>query len=90
MISIERTARQIAASRGPKQIMDLIKQLRKDIKEYDNDPPQEEADRYREAAITRYAKDGEIEIDSDAAISKGDDPGAYVAAWVWVRDDDLI
>jgi hypothetical protein len=27
---------------------------------------------------------GDIQVHSDAIISFGDDPGAYVAAWVWV------
>ena len=28
--------------------------------------------------------DGEVEIDLDAVVSRGDDSGAYVQAWVWV------
>ena len=35
-------------------------------------------------AREQYAKAGEIEFDSDAAVSEGDDNGAYVQAWVWV------
>lgn len=34
-------------------------------------------------------RDGEIEIDSGAVVSRGDDPGAYIAAWVWVADEDV-
>lgn len=30
------------------------------------------------------AKDGKIEIDPDAEVSIGDDPGAYVQVWMWV------
>ena len=41
---------------------------------------------YREAAEAQYGSDGEIEIDSGAVVSLGDDPGAYVQAWVWVYD----
>ena len=41
---------------------------------------------YRAAATQRWHREGEIEIDSNAVVSKGDDPGAYVAAWVWVPD----
>lgn len=44
---------------------------------------------YREAARDRYGCDGEIEIDPGAPVSRGDDPGAYVQAWVWVDDSDL-
>ena len=43
---------------------------------------------YREAAKEQWEREGEIEIDSNAVVSKGDDPGAYVAAWVWVRDKE--
>lgn len=31
------------------------------------------------------SKDGEVEVDDGATVSRGDDPGAYVHAWVWVR-----
>jgi hypothetical protein len=40
--------------------------------------------RYRTRAKEIYERDGGIEIDADAVVSIGDDPGAYVAAWVWV------
>jgi hypothetical protein len=43
---------------------------------------------YRRRAKELYCIDGEIEVDSNARISIGDDPGAYVEAWVWVPDDD--
>jgi hypothetical protein len=33
--------------------------------------------------------DGECEIDDAATISAGDDPGAYVQAWVWVPNEDV-
>lgn len=41
---------------------------------------------YIALAREEYQRDGEIEIDDDAVISRGDDPGAYVQAWVWVYD----
>ena len=44
-------------------------------------------DWYRERAKELYCMDGKIEVDSNARISRGDDPGAYVEAWVWVPDD---
>lgn len=43
---------------------------------------------YVEAAQQQYGKDGEIEIDDNADFSPGSDPGAYVAAWVWVYAKD--
>lgn len=44
--------------------------------------------KYTAAARELYHKDGEIEIDDEPAVSLGDDPGAYVAAWVWVSNAD--
>ncbi len=43
-----------------------------------------------EAARRFYEKDGEIEIDENAEVSRsrGIYPGAYVQAWVWVHDRD--
>jgi hypothetical protein len=41
---------------------------------------------YRELAKTQYHREGEIEIDDNAKVSRGDDPGAYVQAWVWIPD----
>jgi hypothetical protein len=43
---------------------------------------------YIGAAREKYGRDGEIEIDHNAVVSRGDDPGAYVQAWVWVYDKD--
>jgi hypothetical protein len=31
------------------------------------------------------ASDGDINVDDDAVVSEGEENGAYVAAWVWVR-----
>lgn len=45
-----------------------------------------EATAYREKAKER-AEDGELEVDEGAIVSMGNDPGAYVMAWVWVPDD---
>jgi hypothetical protein len=39
---------------------------------------------FRARAKELYCRDGEIEVDSNALISYGDDDGAYVAAWLWV------
>jgi hypothetical protein len=43
--------------------------------------------KYRAAAIAA-SRDGELEIDHGAVVSKGDDPGAYVMAWLWVTDEE--
>lgn len=45
---------------------------------------------YVTAARAQYQKDGEIEVDDGAKVSRGDDPGAYVQAWVWVYDPVLV
>ena len=47
---------------------------------------------FRSRAQELYHSDGYIEIDSDARISRGDDEGAYVEAWVWVpfNDEELM
>ena len=39
---------------------------------------------YIKAARREHQREGVIEIDDDALISRGDHDGAYVAAWVWV------
>jgi len=44
----------------------------------------------RSAARDQYQKDGEIEIDDHAIVSRGDSCGAYVAAWVWVPFPVLV
>lgn len=49
----------------------------------------QEDDLYREAASEMYENDGSIEIDGSANISRGDDDGAYVQAWVWVPSSRL-
>jgi hypothetical protein len=43
---------------------------------------------YIEKAIDLHYRDGELEIDSNAVVSRGDDDGAYVQAWVWVPKDE--
>lgn len=47
----------------------------------------EEHNYYRELADDKKARDGELEFDSDAVVSLGNDNGAYVMGWAWVEDD---
>jgi hypothetical protein len=42
---------------------------------------------YIRRARKEYQRDGEIEVDDNAVVSRGSDPGAYVQAWVWVYND---
>ena len=44
-------------------------------------------DDFVEAAEEMHAKDGQLEIDSDASVSLTED-GCYVEAWVWVSNED--
>jgi hypothetical protein len=39
---------------------------------------------FRIRAKELYHEEGEIEVDSNARVSIGEEEGAYVAAWVWV------
>jgi hypothetical protein len=39
---------------------------------------------FRARAKELYCREGEIEVDTNARISFGNDEGAYVEAWVWV------
>ena len=45
---------------------------------------------YVAAARERYHRDGEVEFDEGATVSFGGDPGAYVQAWVWVPQEDVV
>lgn len=43
-----------------------------------------------EAARAIFEREGEIEIDDNAKISRArGENGAYVQAWVWVYDEDV-
>lgn len=46
-------------------------------------------ERYIKAAKANHHRDGECEIDDNAVVSFGDEPGAYVQAWVWVDNSEL-
>jgi hypothetical protein len=39
---------------------------------------------FRTRANELYSEEGQIEVDSNARVSNGNDDGAYVEAWVWV------
>jgi len=47
-----------------------------------------DSDLYAKYAAENLNRAGEVEIDSTTVLSKGDDPGCYVMAWVWVDDAD--
>ncbi|MTH61131.1 hypothetical protein [Paracoccus litorisediminis] len=52
----------------------------------EKDPEQRRLiDAYRNGVETQ---DGEMELDLDAEVSLGDDPGAYVMVWKWVTSSE--
>jgi hypothetical protein len=51
--------------------------------EHADDLSDEQREAFREAA----RKMGCGEVDADAVVSRGSDPGAYVACWVWVTNE---
>jgi hypothetical protein len=44
-------------------------------------------DWYRDTAEAMYIGDDNVIFDAGAAVSRGDGAGAFVAAWVWVADE---
>lgn len=45
------------------------------------------------AARNEYQKEGEIEVDNNAKISRATgnpDNGAFVQAWVWISDEEAL
>lgn len=49
-------------------------------------------EQYRDIAKKRHEKEGSLEIDDTACVSRGIDldseDGAYVAAWIWVPNPE--
>jgi len=41
---------------------------------------------WRADYINAVETDDELEVDDDAIVSEGGDPGAWVMAWVWITD----
>jgi hypothetical protein len=70
-----------------KTLMSAIMSTLTDLADNQEEPPTEAIpdQSYREAA--RAAYESEIEIDSNAEVSRGDDDGAFVAAWLWVSNE---
>ena len=50
---------------------------------------QEQNDAFVAAAKRIHQEEGELEVDYGAVVSYSDDGGAYVAAWVWVSNDEV-
>lgn len=45
---------------------------------------------YIKAAKAKHECEGSVEFDDTPEISKEEDGGAYVHAWVWVYDDEAL
>jgi hypothetical protein len=43
--------------------------------------------KYLKYAMEHLHEDGDLEFDDDAAVSLGDDDGAYVMCWKWVSSE---
>ena len=63
----------------------LYLKIKKILEEELNPAHREMVDAYRGAVEPR---DGQCEMDCDAEVSFGDDPGAYVMVWTWVPAED--
>jgi hypothetical protein len=59
------------------------------ITDEEGEPEQDALQPYRDAAKELFHREGELEIDPGAPVSKGGDDGAYVQAWVWVPDYEI-
>lgn len=75
---------QTSGAMKPEEARDLARQLDALAEELDPTPG---AGAYI-AAAKLHGTEGELEIDDNARVSKGDDDGAYVEAWIWVSDED--
>jgi len=61
----------------------LYKRAAEELAEFANGKP------YREYAQARLHRDGDLEIDDDAAVSLGADDGAYIMCWKWIANDTM-
>lgn len=43
---------------------------------------------YIARARDTHEREGELEIDDEPVVSRGEDAGAYVQAWIWVADPE--
>lgn len=53
------------------------------------EPPGPTDAQYRHAAQLLHADDDDTQIDAAASVSRGDDDGAYVQAWLWIPRKEL-
>jgi len=65
----------------------LPETVRIDLAGQEPDQPDPRAEAYRKAA-EKYETEGDLELDDDAPVSFGRDPGAYVQMWKWVPAEE--
>lgn len=58
------------------------------IFEEEMNPAQQSAVKAYLEAAGAYCVDGDLELDGDAEVSLGDDPGAYVMMWKWIDAEE--
>lgn len=74
---VEAVLRALSSDKKTKPLAEQIKELIADRKDPLNG-------KYVSAVET---VDGELEVDDDAVVSRGGDPGAYVMCWTWVSNE---
>lgn len=69
--------------------LEVFAQLLQDLEGAEADAKDPVNQDYVEAAKQAVVhEEGHMEVDDSAVVSRGDDPGAYVMAWIWVEDRD--
>jgi len=71
----------------PEEVVAELRALAKKIREAQVDTKNPVLQAYVAKAKEQRYRESDYEIDNDAVVSPGSDPGAYVMAWVWVPDD---
>jgi DNA-directed RNA polymerase subunit RPC12/RpoP len=76
-----------SASEPPKSLEERIKALQAVLDGFATTRADfDENDPYRAAA--KEQADDELEVDEDAVVSPGDDPGCWVQVWIWIKDHE--
>lgn len=88
---VKRTIDTLLSGNQPQELIERLEAKQKEMqatldkfgeRRSDFDP----ADPYRSYLMTQA--DDEMEVDEDAIVSPGSDPGAFVHAWIWVTNSD--
>lgn len=92
--AIEGSARRYLRARAigeTDQIEKALAELHRAVAHADIEGDRDLIGRFRDVAYDKWDRDdGGIEIDPDAIVSFDEPGGAYVQAWVWVDDREVI